>query len=127
MSAPSSNTPSPDPPNQPAPPKPVSSQPTVLFQELDIQRMPKLGMLGTVTVQDLRYQILSQLTVAPPDQEGNIGCDQVVLETKLVKSDDLSRAMFEGSLAKLKGWQFSYQLNNRRVITQLRTEREAGV
>ena len=117
-SVPSSNNPSPDPPNQPAPSKPVTSQPTVLFQELDIQRMPKLGMLGTVTVQDLRYQILSQLTVAPPDQEGNIACNQVVLETKLVKSDELSRAMFEGSLAKLKGWQFSYQLNNRRVITQ---------
>lgn len=100
--------------------KPVStsSQPVVLFQELDIQRMPKLGMLGTMTVQDLRYQILSQLTVAPPDQEGNIGCDQVVLQTKLVKSDDLSRAMFQDSLEKLQGWQFFYQLNSRRIVTQ---------
>lgn len=99
-------------------PAATSSQPTVLFQELDIQRMPQLGMLGTMTVQDLRYQILSQISVAPPDAEGNIACDQVVLQTKLVKSDDLSRAMFEDSLKKLPGWQFSYQLNNRRVITQ---------
>jgi len=96
----------------------TSNQPVVLFQELDIQRMPKLGMLGTMTVQDLRYQILSQLTVAPPDEEGNIACDQVVLQTKLIKSDDLSRAMFQDSLEKLQGWQFSYQLNNRRVVTQ---------
>jgi hypothetical protein len=110
-----SNSPPETPPAKPAAP---ASQPVVLFQELDIQRMPKLGMLGTMTVQDLRYQILSQLTVAPPDQEGNIACDQIVLRTKLVKSDDLSRAMFQDSLEKLPGWQFSFQLNNRRVVTQ---------
>jgi len=118
--APAENIASANPPPETPPAKPAatSSQPVVLFQELDIQRMPKLGMLGTMTVQDLRYQIQSQLTVAPPDQEGNIGCDQVVLQTKLVKSDDLSRAMFQDSLTKLQGWQFSYQVNNRRVITQ---------
>ena len=89
-----------------------------LFQELDIHRMPKLGMLGTVTVQDLRYQMLSELKAAEPDAEGTLSVEQVVLETRLVKSDELSRAMFESSLAALKGWQFSYKLNSRRMITE---------
>jgi hypothetical protein len=101
---------------------PVSQPGTVklptLYQELDIQRMPKLGMLGTVTVQDLRYQILSEIKPAPPDDEGSIAVSQVVLDTKLLKSDDLSRAMFQESLAALKGWQFTYKLNSRRMITE---------
>lgn len=80
--------------------------------------MPKLGMLGTVTVQDLRYQILSRITTRAPNEEGLFTCDQEVLETRLVKADDLSRGMFQESLAALKGWQFSYQLNSRRVITE---------
>jgi hypothetical protein len=99
-------------------PSSAASPPGVLFQELDIQRMPKFGMLGTMNVQDLRYQILSQIKVAPPDAEGNIACDQVVLATHLAKADDLSRTMFQDSLAALQGWQFSYQLNGRRVVTQ---------
>lgn len=79
--------------------------------------MPKLGMLGTMTVQDLQYQILSQIKTSAPNAEGVFTCDQEVLETRLLKADDLSRGMFQESLAGLKGWQFSYQLNNRRVIT----------
>jgi hypothetical protein len=95
-----------------------SNDPSILFQALDIHRMPKLGMLGTVTIQDLRYQILSEIKVRATNEEGALACEQTVLETRLVKSDELSRALFEESLAALKGWQFSYQLNSRRVITE---------
>jgi hypothetical protein len=103
---------------RPVKPSAVSNHPIVLFQELDIQRMPKLGMLGTMTVQDLRYQILSRIKISAPNEEGVFTCEQEVLETRLVKADDLSRGMFLESLTALKGWQFSYQLNNRRVITE---------
>lgn len=97
---------------------PPPSQPAAtLYQELDIQRLSKLGMLGTITVQDLRYRILSQLRSVGPDAEGQLAVDQVVLETRLVKSDELSGAMFEASLAELRGWQFSYKLSSRREVT----------
>jgi hypothetical protein len=112
------------PPAPPVSPSPAPSQtppaktsPT-LYQELDIQRMPKFGMLGTVTIQDLRYGMLSELKVAGPDDEGQLAVEQVVLDTRLIKSDDLSRAMFESSLAALKGWQFSYKLSSRREVTE---------
>jgi hypothetical protein len=122
----SSNTPAETTPDTPAATPAAASQPAVLYQELDIQRMPKLGMLGTMTVQDLRYQILSQIKTSPPNEEGLFNCDQVVLETRLVKADDLSQGTFQDSLAKLKGWQFSYQLNNRRVITEWKSRPPDG-
>jgi len=84
-----------------------------LFQKVDVQRTPKFSILGTVMVQDLRYQLLSELHIGEPDQEKVRKVEQVVRDTRLLKADDLSRAMFEDSLAKIKGAQFYYKVNER--------------
>jgi len=83
----------------------------VLFQEIDIRRSPKFAILGSVTIQDLHYQMLSELKASLPDESGSRTVEQYVLETKLLKADDLSQAMFEQSLKALRGWWFKYKLN----------------
>lgn len=95
-------------------------EPLVLFQELDIQRQPKLSMLGAVQAQDIQYRILSELTVGQPDEKGFREVQQVVKDTQLVKADALSQAMFAGSLKRLIGWQFSYTLNFRNEVVEIR-------
>jgi hypothetical protein len=99
---------------------PKQEKPLVLFQELDIQRQPKLSMLGTVMAQDIHYRILSELHVEQPDEKGFRQVQQVVKDTNLVKADALSRTMFEDSLKRLIGWQFSYKLNLRNEVVEIR-------
>jgi hypothetical protein len=94
---------------QPAPAA-TASQPEILYQEIDIRRAPKFSILGSVTVQDLEYQMLSELKATPPDAAGSRTVEQYVLETKLLKADELSRPMFAQSLAALRGWHFTYKL-----------------
>lgn len=91
-------------------PTPSNAQPTVLYQEIDIRRAPKFSILGSVTIQDLQYQLLSELKATPPDADGSRSVEQYVVETKLLKADELSRPMFEQSLAALRGWHFTYKL-----------------
>jgi len=95
-------------------------EPVALFQELDIQRQPKLSMLGAVQAQDIQYRILSELMVGQPDEKGFREVQQVVKDTQLVKADALSQAMFAESLKRLIGWQFSYTLNSRNVVIEIR-------
>lgn len=94
--------------------------PVVLFQELDIRRQPKLSMLGSVMAQDIQYRILSELSVGHPDEKGFREVQQVVKDTQLVKADPLSQAMFADSLKRLIGWQFSYTLNFRNEVIEIR-------
>src|SRR5437016_3176927 len=54
-----------------------------LFQELDIQRAPKFAILGVVTGQELRYQLLSELRVGKADEKGFRPVEQTVKETRL--------------------------------------------
>lgn len=75
-----------------------------------MQRAPKFAILGVVTAQELRYQLLSELRVGEPDAEGIRTVAQSILDTRLVAADAISQPMFEASLKKLKGWQFSYTL-----------------
>jgi hypothetical protein len=110
------------PANQPKQPQKT----TIIFQEIDIQRAPKFAILGAVSVQDLRYQLLSELRVGEPDDKGVRSVGQLVYDTRLVKSDDLSRAMFEESLRALKGWQFTYKLNRRGEVIEWTTGPTAG-
>jgi hypothetical protein len=100
-----------------APSKQIRST-TTLFQQIDVQRAPKLSILGAVSVQDLRYQVLSELRLDEPDVQNVRSVHQLILDTRLVKSDDLSRAMYEESLRELKGWQFTYKLNGRGDVVE---------
>ena len=82
-----------------------------LFQEVDVQRNPTFAILGTETTQNLHYQMLSELRVGLPDERGIRKVDQSVKNARLISADELSRGMFEESLRKIVGWQFSYRLN----------------
>jgi hypothetical protein len=103
-----------------------SRRTTTVFQEIDIQRAPKFSILGAVSIQDLRYQLLSELNVSQQDDKGVRTVGQLVLDTRLVKSDDLSRPMFEESLRALKGWQFTYKLNRRGEVVEWTTGPASG-
>ena len=63
------------------------------------------------TVSLTHYQFLSQLDVSDPDADGIRTVGQSVLDTRLLKADELSQAQLAESLKKLKGWQFSYTLS----------------
>lgn len=84
-----------------------------------MQRKPTFSVLGVVTEQDLRYQLLSQLTITPPNAQGVRTVNQHVLDTKLIQSDDLSRPMFEQSLKALRGTKFSYQVGSGGEVEKL--------
>lgn len=74
-----------------------------------MQRASKMPILETVGLS--HYQFLSQLDVSDPDAEGIRTVGQTVLDTRLLKADELSQAQLADSLKKLKGWQFSYTLS----------------
>lgn len=95
-------------------------KPIVVFQELDIQRLPKFSVLGTVMSQDIHYRILSELSVREPDEKGFRIVSQVVKETQLVKADALSHSLFDESLKRLRGWQFSYTMNSGGEVIEMR-------
>ena len=80
-----------------------------LYQEIDVQRASKMPILETISLS--QYQFLSQLDISLPDAEGIRTVGQTVLDTRLLKADDLSQAQLADSLKKLKGWQFSYTLS----------------
>ena len=71
-----------------------------------------MSILGVVTGQEMRYQLLSELRVSDPDAEGIRTASQKILETRLVKADPLSQGTNEEALRKLKGWEFSYTLSS---------------
>jgi hypothetical protein len=117
-STPSSSTPAP----QPEP----TNEPRTLYQEIDVQRAPKFSLLGSMTAQDLHYQMLSDLRVSAADDKGLRKIDQYVRDTKLLKADELSRGMFEQSLKDLVGWQFTFQVNRRGDILEWKGGPPAG-
>lgn len=98
---------------------PAAAQPrTVRFQELTIQRMPQLSVLGTMLSQDLHYQILSELQISAPDSEGARDVSQTILGTRLLRADPLSQATYARSLKELEGWQFEFRVNRYGEVIQ---------
>lgn len=91
----------------------INQKAQTLYQEIDVRRTPKFAILGVVTVQDLHYQMLSELRASAPDDEGIRTVEQTVTDTRLLKADELSRGMFEESLRNLKGRRFTYTLSPR--------------
>jgi hypothetical protein len=84
---------------------------TLLFQEVLIARRPSFNVAGISISQDLQYRVLSKLHVGSRAADGIIDVKQVVYETKLIKSDGLSRAAFDASLRDMRGQEFRYSLD----------------
>lgn len=112
-----------------ASPKPTPSErgkAYTVFQEVQIQRMPQFSIAGQVFGQDLRYKLLSEIQVSQPDDRGRRTIDQVIVETRLVSADDMSKASLEKSLRELKGWQFSATLNSHGEVIEWEAGPKAG-
>lgn len=132
----SSPQPTPITPDQPLPatsptlppqsPSPKSAASNSFFQEIDVERLPRFSVLGTAINQDLRYQILSELHVDPPDAEGTRSVEQTVIDTKLVRADELSRGTFPDALRELKGQRFHYKVNRAGAVTELDAADKGG-
>lgn len=98
-------------PADPNLPRASAAAPAVtIFQEIDIERRPKLNILGNELAQHLHYKIVSELRVQPPANNGDRQVTQSVVDTRLLLADELSRADFEKSLQGLKGWQCVYRV-----------------
>lgn len=108
------------------PSSPSSAQTTTLYQRIDVERAPRMSILGAVTQQQLKYAIVSRLDIKPPDDEGKFIVDQTISETQLFLADDLSKAMFVDSLAKLKGWQFTFRFNAAREVIEFSSKPPDG-
>ena len=63
--------------------------------------------------QDIRYAILSQLQLQPRQADATRIVTQKVLDTRLVRADELSHSTYQAALDKLKGQQFTYKLGER--------------
>ena len=91
-----------------------ASQARMLYQELDVIRKPQFAILGEVKEQDLHYQIVSELRVAPrAGREGSLAVEQTIYDTRLVMADELSKASFTDSLAAMKGQRIRFNVNER--------------
>ncbi len=110
-------------------PKPVTEEPqpekpTTLFQEIDVYRLPRFVIQGLPVAQEIRYRVMSELHVGAQRQDGTRVVEQIVLDTKLEKADDLSRVAFAESLAALKGQQFSFTLSREHEVLEFRGHKE---
>ncbi len=81
------------------------------YQQVDIQRNPRFVVQGVNVNQMIHYQIFSSFDVYPPDQKGNRKAIQTIYDTKLVEADQLSQAVFQQSLAEMRGRKFTYQVD----------------
>ena len=108
------------------PPPPARRKAYTVFQEVEIQRVPQFSIAGQVFGQDLRYKLLSEIQVSQPDDRGRRTIDQVIIETRLVSADEMSKASLEKSLRELKGWQFSATLNSHGEVIEWEAGPKAG-
>jgi hypothetical protein len=76
--------------------------------------------------QDLHYKILSELYVEAPDGQGVRVVQQAVLDTRLIRADQLSQATFAGSLRELKGSRFRFKVNARGDVSELAANPKGG-
>ncbi|NLX56986.1 MAG: DUF4339 domain-containing protein [Planctomycetaceae bacterium] len=101
-------------PEAEAAPDPVASQ----YQVIDLHRWFNSGVAGLMVVsQNMHYQILARLELAPRQADGTRQVTQVVEQTRLVQADEMSRATCQSALNDLVGRQFSYTLNQLDEIT----------
>jgi hypothetical protein len=97
-----------------------ASQAKMLYQELDVIRKPQFAILGEVKEQDLHYQIVSELRIAPREgRGGSLAVEQTIYDTRLVMADDLSKASFTDSLAAMKGKRIRFNVSERGDVSDL--------
>ncbi len=107
--------------------QPVAAQeekPAELFQEISVLRKPTFVVQGVTIAQEIQYQIHSKLQLGPVGSDGTREVSQVILDTRLEKSDPLSRAAFQSSLRDLIGQQFSFTLNARHEVIKFTGHKE---
>ena len=98
-------------------PEPTPSEESiVLYQELQVARNPSFVIQGISISQEIQYRVLSRLHLGPVRADGMRSAEQTIKDTKLVKSDPLSRSAFESSLRDLIGQQFSFTLNKHHEV-----------
>ena len=88
----------------------------LLFQEVEVYRIPKFVVQGLPLTQELHYRLLSELRVGRRQENGTREVRQTVYDTKLIKSDDLSKAAFAESLNGLPGKQFTFKLDGNQEV-----------
>ncbi len=95
-----------------------------LYQEVVISRRPSFNVSGVAISQDLRYRLVSKLLVGTRAADGTVEVNQVIDDTRLEKSDELSRAAFEESLRALRGQEFRYTLDKQNEIIKFAGPRD---
>lgn len=95
-----------------APAKQTASASGALYQVVDIRREPSFSVQGLTTKQSLHYQVSSQLNVADGSSDGFTNVVQIVLDTRLLSADEVSKANFAKALEDLKRQQYTYLLNH---------------
>jgi hypothetical protein len=109
--------------------KPMAIEPGkdyTVFQEVQIQRLPQFSIAGQVFGQDLRYKLLSEIQVSLPDERGRRTIDQVIVGTRLVNADEMSKSSLEKSLRELEGWQFSATMNSHGEVIEWEAGPKSG-
>lgn len=97
---------------------PRIERPRVLYQEIVIHRRPSFGVMGTSMDQDIQYAILTRLERQPPLDDGTFRVLQEVVDTRLDRSDPMSRAAYEAQLKKLIGDKHVFTLNSDCEVTR---------
>jgi hypothetical protein len=90
----------------------------LLYQEVLIARRPSFNVSGVTISQDLQYRVISKLYVGTRASDGTLQVKQVIYETKLEKSDNLSRDTFAASLKAMRGQEFRYTLGKDNEIVK---------
>jgi hypothetical protein len=91
---------------------------TTLYQVIDIYRRPSYGVQGIMMTQELRYQILTRLVIAPRQADRTCKVTQTIEQVRLDRADEMSRAAYQTALKELVGQQYSFTLNERDEITE---------
>lgn len=78
-----------------------------------MQQQPTFTMSGLASSQRIHYRVVSRLELDPPAADGTRNVVQYVEGTQLLEADELSRGTFVESLARLKGQQYTYAVNQR--------------
>ncbi|MHB8973419.1 MAG: DUF4339 domain-containing protein [Pirellulaceae bacterium] len=91
---------------------------SVLYQVIDMHRRPSFGLSGISMTQDIRYQILSRLELAPRAADGTQKVIQVVEQSRLDQADEMSRGTYETALRALIGQRYAFSLNDRGEIVE---------
>lgn len=90
------------------------------FQRVIVTRQPRFLINGISIAQNLRYEVVSRLEVAPSQGQGALAVRQSVVSAKLIAADPLSQATYTQALRNLAGTTFHYELNDENKVISFR-------